>query len=76
MKKQKPVDRLMESIELLVHLRGRAQWYNGYRCGNPEKQAELYDKEMHYWSRADVERRRLRRSAQRLLRTAARGEGA
>ncbi len=43
--------RLRVAIDRCCLARGEAQWVNGYRCGNPEKEAELHAKEMKAWAR-------------------------
>ena len=45
--------RLRQSINGAVRAYGIAQWTNGYRTGNPAKEAELHPKEMAQWKRCE-----------------------
>jgi hypothetical protein len=43
--------RLIKAIQEFAEAQGEAQWTNGYRCGRPEREAELVAKEFAQWGR-------------------------
>lgn len=70
MKKPTPIERLMNAMDACAVARGEAQWTHGYRTGRPDKEAELYAKQMAQWTTVEKAEARFRRVALAVLREA------
>ncbi len=67
---------LMTTINAYASAKGAAEWTNGYRVGNPAKEAEKHAHEMQQWAVVGRLEKRVRYSLQsyvRLVRRSVRG---
>lgn len=61
------VERLMQGMDECARARGEAQWTNGYRAGNPQKEKALHEKEMMQWKHVGECEAKFKRLCARVL---------
>lgn len=65
---------LERQIDIAGFLRGEAQWTNGYRSGNPKREAELHEQEVRRWKQYGDQSEAVEGAIARLIATVRRDE--